>query len=97
MISCPPAGLQVRKGLFPGGRLNADAVGQHAQKLAKMWGLDVPEWAKVIIGEVGAGKTLTFSEVLAPNLPNFAECCPAFEGGAQVVIIGKVRGGSLAS
>lgn len=44
--------LQVRKGLFPNHRLNADAVGQTATKLGTIFGLDVPEWTKVLIGEV---------------------------------------------
>ncbi len=37
------------------GRLNADVVGQSALRLADLFGLKVPEWTRVIIGEVGVG------------------------------------------
>ena len=42
----------VRKVILKNGSLNADIVGQAAHKIAKMAGLDVPETAKVLIGEV---------------------------------------------
>ena len=38
--------------LNPNGALNADIVGQSAYKIAKLAGVNVPEYAKVLIGEV---------------------------------------------
>lgn len=42
----------MRKTLIVNGRLNADVVGQSALRLADLFGLKVPEWTRVIIGEV---------------------------------------------
>lgn len=40
------------------GRLNADIVGQSVQRLAEIFGIKVPEWAKVLVAEVrGQGGT----------------------------------------
>ena len=48
----PHPTLQVRNTLIVNGRLNADVVGQSAVRLADLFGLKVPEWTRVIIGEV---------------------------------------------
>ncbi|PSC69509.1 bifunctional acetaldehyde-alcohol dehydrogenase [Micractinium conductrix] len=54
---------KVRSKIFINGRLNADIVGQSAQKLAKLFGIEVPYWTKVIIGEVDrVGKDEPLSE-----------------------------------
>ena len=42
----------VRNTILPGGKLNAGIVGQTAYKIATMAGIDCPETAKVLIGEV---------------------------------------------
>jgi len=42
----------VRNTILPGGKLNAGIVGQTAYKIATMAGIDCPEAAKVLIGEV---------------------------------------------
>lgn len=34
------------------GRLNADIVGQTPQRLGEIFDIQVPKWAKVLIGEV---------------------------------------------
>lgn len=68
--------MKVREGLFPNGRLNADAVGRSAQKLAELFGITVPHWAKVLIGEVrerlmGEGRLLEKQELFWKwHLPN---------------------------
>lgn len=70
--------LQVRAGLFPNGRLNADAVGQTAIKLAKMFGLTVPPWTKVLIGEV--------SFPLLVQSVRFLQCsCALCRGGSSML------------
>ena len=43
---------KVRKTIVKNGRLNADIVGQSAFKIAQLAGVNVPEDAKVLIGEV---------------------------------------------
>ncbi|WP_139904841.1 bifunctional acetaldehyde-CoA/alcohol dehydrogenase [Clostridium thermarum] len=43
---------KVRKIILKDGALNADIVGQSAYKIAKLAGVEVPETAKVLIGEV---------------------------------------------
>ena len=43
---------KVRKTIFVDGGLNSKIVGQSAYKIAQMAGIDVPEKAKVLIGEV---------------------------------------------
>lgn len=48
----PPPPSQVRKTIIVNGRLNADIVGQSALRLADLFGIKVPEWTRVIIGEV---------------------------------------------
>ena len=42
----------VRNTILPGGKLNAGIVGQTAYKIATMAGIECPETAKVLIGEV---------------------------------------------
>lgn len=42
----------VRKVILKNGNLNADIVGQAAHKIGQMAGLEIPETAKVLIGEV---------------------------------------------
>ena len=49
---CFPA--QVRAKMIVDGRLNADIVGQTAQRLGEIFGIAVPEGTKVLIGEVRA-------------------------------------------
>jgi hypothetical protein len=49
----PPTHPQVRAKIIVGGRLNADIVGQSVQRLAEIFGISVPAWAKVLIAEVG--------------------------------------------
>ncbi|EFN58161.1 hypothetical protein CHLNCDRAFT_141971 [Chlorella variabilis] len=54
---------QVRSKIFVNGRLNADIVGQSAQRLADLFGITVPFWTKCIIGEVEViGKEEPLSE-----------------------------------
>ncbi|KAI7843832.1 hypothetical protein COHA_002730 [Chlorella ohadii] len=54
---------KVRNTIIMNGRLNADVVGQSALRLADLFGLKVPEWTRVIIGEVeGIGKDEPLSE-----------------------------------
>eukprot|EP00887_Chlorella_sp_A99_P006632 scaffold3.g6632.t1 len=61
---------KVRKLIIVDGRLNADIVGQSAQRLAEIFGITVPAWAKVLIGEVTViGDSEPFSkEKLCPIL-----------------------------
>lgn len=42
----------MRAKLIVDGRLNADVVGQSAVQLAALFGLQVPEWTRVLVGEV---------------------------------------------
>ncbi len=42
----------VRETILPGGKLNSNIVGQTAETIAKMAGIDVPAGTKVLIGEV---------------------------------------------
>ncbi|PSC68567.1 bifunctional acetaldehyde-alcohol dehydrogenase [Micractinium conductrix] len=61
---------KVRSKLLIDGRLNADIVGQSAQKLAQIFGIEVPEWTRVIIGEadiIGKEEALS-QEKLCPVL-----------------------------
>lgn len=44
----PPLPAQIN------GRLNADIVGQSVQRLAEIFGIQVPSWAKVLVAEVSA-------------------------------------------
>ncbi|EFN53515.1 hypothetical protein CHLNCDRAFT_58567 [Chlorella variabilis] len=54
---------KVRSTLIVDGRLNADVVGQSAVKLAEIFGLTVPEWTRVLVGEVDRiGKDEPLSE-----------------------------------
>ena len=48
---------KVGKTIMPEGRLNAAIVGQSAYTIAKMAGVDVPEKAKVLVGEIKEIKT----------------------------------------
>ncbi|GAB4813245.1 hypothetical protein N2152v2_000291 [Parachlorella kessleri] len=75
---------KVRKGLFPNGRLNADAVGQNAVKLGEIFGLTVPPWTKVLIGEVDViGKEEPLSEEkLCPVLAMYR--APDFKGAVTM-------------
>lgn len=56
MRSAEPAAREVH--LRPAGlaalrcRLNADIVGQNCQRLAEIFGIQVPAWAKVLVAEV---------------------------------------------
>jgi acetaldehyde dehydrogenase/alcohol dehydrogenase len=61
---------KLRKTLFPNGVLNAKAVGQTAQTVAKLAGISVAEKIKVLIGEVeSADKSEVFAhEKLSPVL-----------------------------
>jgi acetaldehyde dehydrogenase/alcohol dehydrogenase len=60
----------VRKVLLVDGHLNADIVGQSAQKIAELAGLKVPTYTKVLIGEVTSlGEEEAFAhEKLSPTL-----------------------------
>ncbi len=49
-----------RAKVMVGGRLNADIVGQTAQRLAEIFGIKVPAWAKVLIAEVRCFALLCF-------------------------------------
>ena len=49
---------QVRTKIIVGGRLNADIVGQSVQRLAEIFDISVPAWAKVLIAEVGGWMVL---------------------------------------
>lgn len=57
------------------GKLNAGIVGQNAVKIAKMAGIVVPDYAKVLLGETdGVGKDYPFSaEKLSPVLALYRE------------------------
>ena len=61
---------KVRKTIFIDGALNSKIVGQSAYKIAQMAGIDVPEKAKVLIGEVtSVGEEEPFAhEKLSPVL-----------------------------
>jgi len=52
----------VRNAVLPGGKLNAGIVGQSAYKIATIAGIDCPENAKVLIGEV---ESVDISEAFA--------------------------------
>lgn len=45
---------KLRKIMFEGGKLNAEVVGQSAEKIARMAGFEVPSGTKVLIGEVAS-------------------------------------------
>ncbi|GAX80319.1 hypothetical protein CEUSTIGMA_g7757.t1 [Chlamydomonas eustigma] len=54
---------RVRSKIVVEGRLNASIVGQSVQKLAQIFGITVPPWTRVIIGEIGMiGKEEPLSE-----------------------------------
>lgn len=59
----------------PDGRLNAEIVGQSAQKIAEMAGIKVPEGIRVLVcEEKGVGKDYPFSqEKLSPILAFYSE------------------------
>lgn len=42
----------MRDKLIINGRLNADVVGQSAQRLGELFGIEVPPWTRIIVGEV---------------------------------------------
>eukprot|EP00887_Chlorella_sp_A99_P006620 scaffold3.g6620.t1 len=47
---------KVRKRIIVDGHLNAEVMGQSPQRLAEIFGITVPAWAKVLIGEVSREK-----------------------------------------
>ena len=53
---------KVRDTILPNGSLNAGIVGQSAHTIARMAGIDVPESAKILIGEV---ESVDISEAFA--------------------------------
>lgn len=75
---------KVRNKIFVNGRLNADIVGQSAQKLAMIFGIEVPYWAKAIIAEVDIiGKEEPLSEEkLCPVLAMYK--APDFKGAVDM-------------
>ena len=61
---------KVRGIILKDGRLNADIVGQPVTRLAELAGIEIPDWARVIIGEVdkiGGDEPFAF-EKLSPIL-----------------------------
>ncbi|KAL4451627.1 hypothetical protein ABPG75_007289 [Micractinium tetrahymenae] len=75
---------KVRSKIFVNGRLNADIVGQSAQRLAEIFGIEVPFWAKALVGEVEViGKEEPMSEEkLCPVLAMYR--APDFKGAVDM-------------
>jgi acetaldehyde dehydrogenase (acetylating) len=66
---------KVRRVVMPGGRFNADQVGQSPKTIARMAGFSVPESTKALVGEVtkvGREETLSM-ETLSPILSFYCE------------------------
>ncbi|MGL6195805.1 MAG: aldehyde dehydrogenase family protein, partial [Thermoguttaceae bacterium] len=75
VILTPEQAAKVAAVIVVDGKLNANIVGQSALKIAKMAGIQVPEYTKVLIGETtGVGKEYPFSvEKLSPVLALYRE------------------------
>lgn len=62
----------VRKVLFPDGKLNRDLVGQSAQKIGEACGLSVPEGVKVIAVEADDIRDILGEEKMFPVITTYA-------------------------
>jgi succinate-semialdehyde dehydrogenase len=65
---------KIRNGVFPGGVMNKDAVGQSVQKIAELCGIKVPEGTKLIIvkpEKSGKGEALS-KEKMCPLMSAYA-------------------------
>ncbi|MGL4942030.1 MAG: bifunctional acetaldehyde-CoA/alcohol dehydrogenase [Thermoguttaceae bacterium] len=75
IVLTPEQAAKVAAVIVVDGKLNANIVGQRAIDIAKMAGIQVPDYTKVLIGETnGVGKDYPFSvEKLSPVLAMYRE------------------------
>ncbi|KAI8114179.1 hypothetical protein M9434_002305 [Picochlorum sp. BPE23] len=77
---------KVRQGLFPDGRMNADAVGKSAYELAQLFGLDgdITDHTRLLIAPIDhvGGDEVLSSEKLCPILGLF--CAKTFDDALEI-------------